>query len=106
GSLAAYSWHAGGPFYGAMLILALYVQLTAGDVTKGIHIAGTGTIEVDGCIGMVGGITQKDYSVGRTDADVFFVSLAGMKAHKAAAPHLNIVGVEQFEDVLSWIEQH
>ncbi|WP_251670419.1 PDZ domain-containing protein [Paenibacillus camelliae] len=105
-SLAAYIAHAGGPSHGAMLTLALYDQLTAADVTKGLHIAGTGTIEVDGSIGMVGGIPQKAYAVGRTDADVFFVPLAGMEAAKAAAPHLNIVGVEHFEDVLSWIEQH
>lgn len=105
-SLASYITHAGGPSHGAMLTLALYDQLTAADVTKGLHIAGTGTIEVDGSIGMVGGIPQKAYAVGRTDADVFFVPLAGMEAAKAAAPHLNVVGVERFEDILSWLEQH
>jgi len=105
-SLAAYIAHAGGPSHGAMLTLALYDQLTEGDVTKGLHIAGTGTIEYDGRIGMVGGIPQKAYAVGRTDADVFFVPLAGVEAAKAAAPHLNVVGVERFEDVLSWLLQH
>jgi len=104
-SLTAYIAHAGGPSHGAMLTLALYDQLTAADVTKGLHIAGTGTIEVDGSIGMVGGIPQKAYAVSRTDADVFFVPLAGVEAALTAAPHLNIVGVERFEDVLNWIEQ-
>jgi len=105
-TLATYIAHAGGPSHGAMLTLALYDQLTEADVTKGLHIAGTGTIEVDGRIGMVGGIPQKAYAVGRTDADVFFVPIEGLEAAKAAAPQLNIVGVERFEDVLSWLEQH
>lgn len=105
-ALSSYLLHAGGPSHGAMLTLALLDQLTAGDITGGLHVAGTGTIEVDGRVGMVGGIPQKAYAVSRTDADVFFVPLEGEAAARAAAPQLNVVAVETFEDIVKWLEQH
>lgn len=104
--LSSYLLHAGGPSHGAMLTLALLDQLTDGDITGGLHVAGTGTIEVDGSVGMVGGIPQKAYAVSRTDADVFFVPLDGVEEAKGAAPQLNIVGVETFADITSWLQEH
>ncbi|MHA6483624.1 PDZ domain-containing protein [Paenibacillus sp. strain BS8-2] len=98
-----YMAHVGGPSHGAMLTLALIDQLTPGDMTKGLHIAGTGTIEADGSVGMVGGIPQKAYAVSRTKADVFFVPLAGEEAARAAAPDLTVVPVNHINDVLDWL---
>lgn len=100
-----YMAHVGGPSHGAMLTLALIDQLTPGGVTKGMRIAGTGTIEADGSIGMVGGVPQKAYAVSRTEADVFFVPLAGEEAANAAAPDLRIVAVGHIDDVLKWLEE-
>lgn len=104
--LSSYLLHAGGPSHGAMLTLALLDQLTDGDITGGLHIAGTGTIEADGSVGMVGGIPQKAYAVSRTDADVFFVPMDGVEEARGAAPQLNIVGVETFADITSWLQEH
>ena len=104
--LASYLLHAGGPSHGAMLTLALLNQLVEEDITGGLHVAGTGTIEVDGSVGMVGGIPQKAYAVSRSNADVFFVPTAGVEAARLAAPELNIVGVEHFTDILTWLQQH
>lgn len=99
-----YMAHVGGPSHGAMLTLAMIDQLTPGGVTKGLRIAGTGTIEADGSVGMVGGIPQKAYAVSRTKADVFFVPRAGEEAARAAAPELRIVAVDSIDDVLAWLE--
>lgn len=99
-----YMAHVGGPSHGAMLTLALIDQLTPGGVTKGLRIAGTGTIEADGSVGMVGGVPQKAYAVSRTEADVFFVPLAGEEAAKAATPELRVVAVSHIDDVLEWLE--
>jgi len=104
--LASYLLHAGGPSHGAMLTLALLNQLVEDDITDGLHVAGTGTIEVDGSVGMVGGIPQKAYAVSRSNADVFFVPTAGVEAARLAAPGLNIVGVDHFTDILKWLQQH
>lgn len=98
--------HIGGPSHGAMLTLALIDQLTPGGVTHGIRVAGTGTIEADGSIGLIGGIRQKAYAVSRTDADVFFVPAALEEAARSGAPDLNIVPVKTIDDVLSWLSQH
>lgn len=101
-----YIAHIGGPSHGAMLTLAIIDQLTHGGVTGGLQVAGTGTIEPDGSIGLVGGIPQKAYAVSRTDADVFFVPAASVEAAKAAAPTLNIVPVRTIDEVLGWLAEH
>lgn len=101
-----YIAHIGGPSHGAMLTLALIDQLTPGGVTHGVQVAGTGTIEPDGSIGLVGGIPQKAYAVSRTDADVFFVPAASLEEAKAAAPGLNIVPVKTIDEVLDWLKAH
>lgn len=101
-----YLAHVGGPSHGAMLTLAFIDQLTEGGVTGDLQVAGTGTIELDGSIGMVGGIPQKAYAVSRTGADVFFVPEQGEAAARSAAPDLNIVAVKHIDDVLAWLQNH
>ncbi|MGR7943095.1 MULTISPECIES: PDZ domain-containing protein [unclassified Paenibacillus] len=101
-----YKAHLGGPSHGAMLTLAFLDQLTPGGITGGLHVAGTGTIETDGGIGMVGGISQKAYAVSRTGADVFFVPAEGEQEARSGAPELNIVAVETIDDVLRWLKEH
>jgi PDZ domain-containing protein len=98
--------HIGGPSHGAMLTLALIDQLTPGGVTHGIQVAGTGTVEADGSIGLIGGIKQKAYAISRTDADVFFVPEELESAARSGAPELNIVPVKTIDDILSWLKQH
>lgn len=101
-----YIAHFGGPSHGAMLTLAFLDQLTEGDITGGLKVAGTGTIEPDGSVGMVGGIEQKAYAVSRTDADVFFVPRGGMLEATMAAPDLKIVPVTSIFDILYWLKMH
>ena len=49
----------GGPSAGTMFALGIIDLLTPGDLTGGQKIAGTGTIDVDGLVGPIGGIRQK-----------------------------------------------
>jgi len=49
----------GGPSAGMIFSLAIYDMLTPGQLTGGRNIAGTGTIDVDGNVGEIGGIQQK-----------------------------------------------
>jgi Lon-like protease len=49
----------GGPSAGMMFALGIIDTVTAGDLTGGKHIAGTGTITPDGVVGPIGGISQK-----------------------------------------------
>src|SRR5690606_18132796 len=62
----------GGPSAGLMFSLEIYNQLTPGDITKGYEIAGTGTIDMNGNVGQIGGIREKITAVDRADIDIFF----------------------------------
>jgi PDZ domain-containing protein len=62
----------GGPSAGLMFTLEIYNQLTEGDLTKGYKIAGTGTINYEGVVGPIGGITHKVVAADKAGADYFF----------------------------------
>lgn len=101
-----YTLHEGGPSHGAMLALTLIDQLTPGGVLNGYSVAGTGTIELDGTIGRIGGIRQKAYIVERAGADVFFVPFGQQDEAREGVKNLHIVPVETLEDILQWLEEH
>jgi len=63
----------GGSSAGMMFALAIYDRLTPGSLTGGKHIAGTGTIKVDGTVGPIGGIRQKLIGAASGGATVFLV---------------------------------
>ncbi|MFA6627825.1 MAG: S16 family serine protease [Bacilli bacterium] len=62
-----------GPSGGLMQALAVYDAITSGDLTRGLRILGTGTIEVDGTVGAIGGVKQKIITANLYQADYFFV---------------------------------
>lgn len=101
-----YIAHFGGPSHGAMLTINFLNQLNKGQLVGAMHIAGTGTIEIDGSIGMVGGVKQKAYAVSRTNAEVFFVPEAAYEQAKEGAPQLNIVPIKHIDDIISWLAQN
>lgn len=79
----------GGPSAGLMFTLDIYDQLIDEDLRKGRVIAGTGTIEPDGKVGLVGGVDKKVASADAIGADIFFVSATELTAEeKKAAPDL------------------
>jgi len=49
--------------------------LSAGELTNGLNIVATGTIDRDGNVGPVGGIHQKTVAAERAGADLFLVPL-------------------------------
>lgn len=61
----------GGPSAGMVFALALIDKLTPGDMTRGQHIVGTGTIDADGAVGPIGGIAQKMVSAKRAGGALF-----------------------------------
>jgi Lon-like protease len=63
----------GGPSAGLMWALGLYDLLTPGDLTGGRTIAGTGSIDLEGNIGPIGGITDKVIAAQSVDADILLV---------------------------------
>lgn len=63
----------GGPSAGLSFTLTLIDMLSPGDLTGGLDVAVTGSIDLDGNVGPVGGTPQKVVAARRGGADVFLV---------------------------------
>ncbi|MFB9329656.1 PDZ domain-containing protein [Paenibacillus aurantiacus] len=63
----------GGPSAGLMFALQTLDELTEGDLTAGLRVAGTGTIDAGGKVGAIGGVAHKVVAAHRAGADVFLV---------------------------------
>lgn len=57
---------------GLMMSLAIYNALTEEDITKGLKIVGTGSINADGTVDEIGGVKYKVLAASKAKADVFF----------------------------------
>ena len=62
-----------GPSGGFTLALAIYNKLVEEDITHGLKIVGTGTIEEDGTVGEIGGVEYKLKGAASSKADLFLV---------------------------------
>jgi Lon-like protease len=63
----------GGPSAGLMFSLAVVDKLTTGDLNDGKFVAGTGTIDSEGKVGSIGGITHKILAAREAGATIFLV---------------------------------
>lgn len=62
-----------GPSGGLMMALSLYNSLIEEDITKGRKIIGTGTIDLNGNVGEIGGVKYKLIGAVKKKADIFLV---------------------------------
>ncbi|MDQ1913245.1 SepM family pheromone-processing serine protease [Paenibacillus sp. GD4] len=62
----------GGPSAGLMFSLEIANRLLPEDITKGYRIAGTGTIDKSGAVGVIGGIKHKVIAADKAGAEIFF----------------------------------
>jgi len=91
----------GGPSAGLEFALSIVDQLTAGELTGGQKVAVTGTIELDGTVGPVGGVPQKTVTVRRTGAKLFLVPKEQVsEAQAKAGDGVEIVGVDTFDEAI------
>ncbi|HEY1315894.1 MAG TPA: PDZ domain-containing protein [Gaiella sp.] len=90
----------GGPSAGLPFALQVYQELGK-DVDRGLRVAATGEIQLDGSVTSVGGLKQKTFGVRKADADVFLVP-AGENAATARryAGGLRVIPVESFRQAL------
>jgi PDZ domain-containing protein len=96
----------GGPSAGLAFTLGVLDDLTPGELTGGVKVAATGTIESDGSVGDVGGVTQKTAAVIRAGAKVFLVPPGEYaEARKRAGSRLKVVKVTSLDDALSALAQ-
>jgi len=94
-----------GPSGGFTLALAIYNKLTKEDITNGKKIVGTGTIDLDGNIGEIGGVKYKLMGAVKKNADIFIVPNGSnydecIKLKEEKKYKIEIIGVDNFDDAL------
>ncbi|PEL10649.1 SepM family pheromone-processing serine protease [Bacillus sp. AFS017336] len=105
----------GGPSAGLMFALEIYDQLKDEHLAKGHEIAGTGTLDIDGVVGPIGGISQKIIAASNAGAEIFFAPNENGKknsnyneAVKSAKKHklkMKIVPVNTYSDAITYLEK-
>jgi Lon-like protease len=96
----------GGPSAGLMFSLAIVDKLTPGQLTGGLHVAGTGTIGADGGVGPIGGIQQKLAGADNAGASVFLVPAGNCsEARQAQSNDLHLVRVRTLDTAVDHLER-
>ncbi len=89
---------------GLMLSLSIYNALVEEDITKGLKISGTGTIELDGTVGEIAGIKYKILGAAKNKADVFIVPEKNYDEAKELVENrklkIKLIKAENFNQVL------
>ncbi|MEV1039131.1 S16 family serine protease [Streptomyces sp. NPDC050204] len=96
----------GGPSAGLFFALGIVDKLdgdgSGGDLTGGRNIAGTGTIEANGKVGAVGGVSLKTQAARRDGATVFLVPKAECREAGAELPEgLRLIPVTTLKSAVS-----
>jgi PDZ domain-containing protein len=85
----------GGPSAGLMFALGIMDKVGTVDLTKGMFIAGTGTIDPDGTVGPIGGIALKMIAARHKGASVFLAPAGNCGDVRGATPKgLEVVKVD------------
>ena len=94
----------GGPSAGMMMAINVYNLHTENDITAGNKIAGTGTIEIDGSVGPVGGVKQKVIAAKKANASLILVPTANFsEANIYSDENTSIIAVDSFKEALDVI---
>lgn len=96
----------GGPSAGLMLALTVYDLVAPVDLARGRVIAGTGTIDLQGNVGEVGGVKQKIVAAAAKGATIFLVpsgELADARAGVRAGGlrGIRLVSVDTFDQAVA-----
>jgi PDZ domain-containing protein len=92
----------GGPSAGMMFALGIIDKLSPEDLTHGVVVAGTGTIDDEGNVGPIGGVTQKLYGARAGGATVFLTPAANCaEARRDVPAGLRLVKVSTLDDALA-----
>lgn len=99
-----------GPSGGLMLSLAIYNDLVEEDITNGLTIVGTGTIDENGNVGSIGGVEYKLSSAVKKKADIFIVPNGdnykdAIKCKNKNHYNIEIIGVSSFDEALEELKK-
>jgi PDZ domain-containing protein len=100
----------GGPSAGLAFTLTLLDELTEGDLLGGVDVAVTGTMQLDGTVGPIGGLPQKVSAVRQAGIEHFIVpagqSDADMaSAREVAGDDVELIVVANIDEALAALER-
>lgn len=96
----------GGPSAGLMIALTVYDLADAGDLVEGRTIAGTGTIDLDGQVGPVGGVDAKVVAARQAGASIFLVPEGeAALAEEAAGDDIEVIPVSTIDDAIAALQE-
>lgn len=97
-----------GPSGGLMMTLMVYNAITNQDLTNGKRVVGTGTINLDGTVGEIGGVKYKLIGAVKKKADVFLVPEGNyeeaMKVKEQKKYDIEVVSVSTLQDAINYLE--
>lgn len=124
-TIPSYSWQYGnsiGPSGGLMEALYVYDSLKSNTLTNGLRIVGTGTVDVYGNAGPIGGIYQKVIAAHLANADIFFVPVSSLEEEiytkesnylealssyqNLKNPKMKLVIVSSLNDIINYLENN
>ena len=93
----------GGPSAGLMFTLGVYNLVTSQDLTGGRKIAGTGTIDLEGNVGRIGGVQQKVVAAERAGAEYFLSPTENYPDALAMATRITVIEVAAAQDAIDFL---
>lgn len=105
-----FSGNESGSSAGFMTSLAIYDTLIEQDLTSGLKIAGTGTIDSYGNVGEIGGVEYKLKGAVNESSDIFFVPIGNnydecINLKKEKNYNINIVGISTIDDAIEYLKE-
>lgn len=98
-----------GPSGGVMIALSILDQYTEEDLIKGRNIAGTGTIDINGNVGEIGGIKHKIIGASKSNVDIFFLPYENYEEARTLVDtnnyDINLVPVKTFSEVVEYLSK-
>lgn len=93
---------------GLIVALSIYNSLIKEDITHGLTIVGTGTIDIEGNVGSIGGVEYKLKSAVKAKADLFLVPVgenydSALRLKEENNYSIKIVGVSTFKEAIDYL---
>lgn len=92
---------------GLMMALQIYNALTEEDITKGLNIVGTGSINVDGIVSEIDGVKYKLLAASKKKADIFFCPVdnyeEAIKIKENKKLNIEVIKVETLNDAINYL---
>lgn len=95
----------GGPSAGLMFALGIVDKLTPESLTRGRLIAGTGTIDDDGKVGAIGGISEKIQGAAKKGATVFLAPNENCADITHQPKSIKVVAVATLSDAVAALKE-